>query len=106
MEVVKVKIKKRKVAWNTFSLSKENILLGRHPIGIIRGEIFTKKYKLEESSIVEGVQCPIESKVKVVPYTFVRRGVLVREDTYVEPSACEVGWPVPSSIDSMGTKTI
>ena len=27
--------------------------------------------------------------VKVVPYTF------VRNDTYPEPSACEVGWPVP-----------
>ena len=26
-------------------------------------------------------------KVKVVPYTFVRRGVPVREDTYPEPSA-------------------
>ena len=35
-------------------------------------------------------------KVEVVPYTFVRRGVPVREDTYPEPSACEVGWPVPS----------
>ena len=34
-------------------------------------------------------------KVKVVPYTFVRRGVPVREDTCPEPSACEVGWPVP-----------
>ena len=34
-------------------------------------------------------------KVKVVLYTFVRRGVPVREDTYAEPSACEVGWPVP-----------
>ena len=34
-------------------------------------------------------------KVKVVPYKFVRRGVPVREDTYPEPSACEVGWPVP-----------
>ena len=32
---------------------------------------------------------------KVVPYNFVRRGVPVREDTHVEPSACEVGWPVP-----------
>ena len=33
---------------------------------------------------------------KVVPsYTFVRREVPVREDTYPEPSACEVGWPVP-----------
>ena len=37
----------------------------------------------------------IYGKVKVVPYTFVRRGVPVREDTYSEPSACEVGWPVP-----------
>ena len=27
-------------------------------------------------------------KVKVVPYTFVRRGVPVREDTYPEPSVC------------------
>ena len=34
-------------------------------------------------------------KVKVVPYTFVRRGVSVIEDTYPEPLACEVGhWPV------------
>ena len=35
------------------------------------------------------------SSRKLVPYTFVCRGVLVREDTYHEPSACEVGWPVP-----------
>ena len=34
------------------------------------------------------------NKVKVVPYTFVRREVPVREDTYAEPPACEVGWPV------------
>ena len=32
---------------------------------------------------------------KVVPYTFVRRGVPVREDTYLEPSVFEVGWSVP-----------
>ena len=37
----------------------------------------------------------IKKKVKVVPYAFVRRGVPVRENTYAEPSACEVGWPVP-----------
>ena len=37
----------------------------------------------------------INVEVNVVPYTFVRRGVPVREDTYPEPSACEVGWPVP-----------
>ena len=37
----------------------------------------------------------LKKKVKVVPYTFVRRGVPVREDTYPGPSACEVGWPVP-----------
>ena len=35
------------------------------------------------------------SKVKVVPYTFVRKGVHIRGGTYPEPSACEVGWPVP-----------
>ena len=35
------------------------------------------------------------TNVKVVPYTFVRRGVPVKEDTYPEPSACDVGWPVP-----------
>ena len=29
--------------------------------------------------------------IKVVPYTFVRRGVPVRENTYPKPSACEVG---------------
>jgi len=28
-------------------------------------------------------------------YTFIRRGVPVRENTYPEPSACDVGWPVP-----------
>ena len=32
--------------------------------------------------------------VKVLPYTFVGRGVPVREDTYTELSACEVRWPV------------
>ena len=37
----------------------------------------------------------VSCKVKVVPYTVVRRGVPAREDTYPEPSACEVGWPVP-----------
>ena len=31
----------------------------------------------------------------MVPYTFIRRGVPVREDTYPEPLACEVGWPGP-----------
>ena len=33
-------------------------------------------------------------KGKGSPYTFIRGEVLVREDTYPEPSACEVGWPV------------
>ena len=37
----------------------------------------------------------VVKKVTVVPYTFVRRGVPVREDTYAEPSVREVGWPVP-----------
>ena len=41
------------------------------------------------------MNCYGKLKVKVFPYTFVRRGVPVREDTYSEPSACEVGWPVP-----------
>ena len=31
----------------------------------------------------------------MVPYTFVHRGVPVRENTYPEPLAYEVGWPVP-----------
>ena len=39
--------------------------------------------------------CSLFFFVKVVPYTFVRRGVPVGEDTYPEPTACEVGWPVP-----------
>jgi len=34
-------------------------------------------------------------KVKVALYTFIHRGVPVREDTYPEPSACEVGLSVP-----------
>ena len=33
-------------------------------------------------------------KVKVIPYTFIRRGVPVTEDTYPEPSVCEEGWQV------------
>ena len=37
----------------------------------------------------------IKMKVKALPYTLLRRGVPVREGTYPEPSACEVGWPVP-----------
>ena len=48
---------------------------------------------LEELNRVQALA--LVFKVKVVPYTFVRRGVPVREDTYPEPSACEVGWPVP-----------
>ena len=34
-------------------------------------------------------------KVKVVPYTFIHRGVPIREETYYEPLAYEIGWPVP-----------
>ena len=34
-------------------------------------------------------------RVKVILYTFVRRGVPIKEDTYTEPSAFEIGWPVP-----------
>ena len=51
----------------------------------------------------------VTSKVKAVPYTFVRRRVPVREDTYPEPSACEAWWPVPflaaiiSPVFPMGT---
>ena len=41
------------------------------------------------------MSAPEPLKVKVVQYTFVRRGVPVREDIYPEPSACEVGWPIP-----------
>ena len=51
----------------------------------------------------------VVNKVKVVPYNFVRREVPVREETYLVPSACEVGWPVPylsafiSPVFPMGT---
>ena len=38
---------------------------------------------------------PLVKNVNVVPYTFVRRGVPAREDTYPEPLVCEIGWPVP-----------
>ena len=34
-------------------------------------------------------------KAKVALFTFVRMGVPVRENTYPEPSACQIGWPVP-----------
>ena len=33
--------------------------------------------------------------VKVVKYMVICRGVPAREDTYPEPSACEVGWSFP-----------
>ena len=62
---------------------------------------------LEELNRVQALA--LVFKVKVVPYTFVRRGVPVREDTYPEPSTCEVGWPVPFlaaciySVFSLGT---
>ena len=47
---------------------------------------------LSESLIYLGDQVPSYSgKVKVAPYTIVRKGVPGREDTYAEPSACEVG---------------
>ena len=35
------------------------------------------------------------TKAKLVMYTLLRRGVPVREETYPQPSVCEVGWPVP-----------
>ena len=34
-------------------------------------------------------------KVKVVLYTFIHRGLPVRDDTYPEQLAFRVGWPVP-----------
>ena len=37
----------------------------------------------------------IVMKVKVVLYTFICRGVPVRENTFSEPLVSEVGWPVP-----------
>ena len=37
----------------------------------------------------------VKVKVMVVPYTFICRGVPVREDNYAELLACEVGWPFP-----------
>ena len=48
-----------------------------------------------DNSTLKKKMSPQILKVKVVPYTFVRRGVPVREDTYPEPSTFEVGWPVP-----------
>ena len=53
-----------------------------------------KGWPIEVFSVFLGLRV-IVRKVKVVPYTFVRRGVPVREDTYAEPSAYDVGWPVP-----------
>ena len=41
------------------------------------------------------IEFTLKKKVKIVPYTFARRGVPIREKTYAEPSAYEVGWPVP-----------
>ena len=38
-----------------------------------------------------GVSQRCKSKSKGVPYTFVLKGEPVRENTYSEPSACEVG---------------
>ena len=51
--------------------------------------------KFEENPVPSQLPVPTNTVKKVVPYTFVHRGVPGREDTYPEPSACEVGWPVP-----------
>ena len=47
---------------------------------------------ISESSLEH---CRKFGKVKVVSYTFVRRGMPVRDDIYPEPLACEAGWRVP-----------
>ena len=75
--------------------------------------IFLEQYQSYNSTPVltdvSKLSTAVNSTVKIVPYTFVRRGVPVREDTYPEPSACEVGWPVPflaafiSPVFPMGT---
>ena len=52
-----------------------------------------KTHVLEYISM-RAMQYFLTLKVKVVSYTFVRKGVPVKENTYPEPSACEVGWPV------------
>ena len=49
--------------------------------------------ELRYNILLQETELPL--KVKAVPYTFVRRGVPVNEDTYPEPSACKVGLPVP-----------
>ena len=54
-------------------------------------------YCSSHSSLLNCLHEKVERVKKVFPYTFIRRGVPVREDTYAEPSACEVGWPVLSS---------
>ena len=51
-------------------------------------------YRINLTHEIQG-NIPTIRKGKVVPYTVVCRGVPVREDTYPELSACEVGWPVP-----------
>jgi len=46
-------------------------------------------YYMYKGIIFVGIIFPYILKVKVIPYTFVLRGVPVREVTYPEPLACE-----------------
>ena len=41
----------------------------------------------------------IGKKIEVVQYTFMLRGVPVREETHPEQLTCGVGWPVPFLAD-------
>ena len=47
------------------------------------------------SSGFTAVGSSVRQVIEGSPVYSVRRGVSVREDTYPEPSVCEVGWVVP-----------
>ena len=61
----------------------------------VMNRVFLKSFYTERGIFESELSIHRQLKVKVVLYTFVRKGVPVREETYPEPSACEVGWSVP-----------
>ena len=62
-------------------------------VGIgVHGDAASQAFSLAANlHCTNGVSQRCKSKSKGVPYAFVRKGAPVRENTYSEPSACEVG---------------
>ena len=62
---------------------------------------FNVKYKMPPNFIFTTYHHSLNNSKasKCSPVSFIRRGVSVRENTYPELSACEVGWLVPFLAD-------